>query len=694
MTTYANIGHIQLKRGNSAFSSTYTGPIGEPTFDTDLNTIRVHDGATPGGIVMPTQANAQAYANLALAGSDAYTFINLINANVAAANAAIVTANVYNQNYTNTAIANLINSAPGTLDTLGEIAANLASEAGAVGSILNNISNINTEVAVLQGQVYTNSNVNAFLNTYLPSYSGNLTAGNLYVNGNINYTGVVNSITVNSTTGQFQGNAAGFGALYAGILSGYTYQPQTTLQVSSNFDGYAQINSQNISSGALASSDFIATADNGTASAGYIDMGIASSTYNYPGFGIIKPNDGYLLVTGGTGTGGGNLILTTGTANDIVFAPNNTEAARFKSDGGISFPSGASIDTSLGFVVTATGSTYSTALVAETNGLSAITAHNNSNGDSAYLDVVATNPSIALGIISSGQPSAWVFDSVGFGFPDGSKQTTAYTGYGNANVASYLTANPVTTNRLVNGTYALTLQSSGYLTVPTSQYGTAQMFSSSGVPLYIGTLDSGNYWQFKTSGVFQFPDGTQQTTAYTGYGNTQVASFLVASSQTIGNAQITGTTTFGTALQIVGSTNTITTTNGSAVQFGQRANFNSANGIYVSGNIVAQSGTASTSSLTGAVQVSGGIGVTGNINAGGNIAAPYFAGNVVATNITTSVIKTTPVNYNQLPSASSAGAGARAFILDGNTNTFASAVTGSGIYNIPVFSNGSNWYVG
>jgi hypothetical protein len=54
-------------------------------------------------------------------------------------------------------------------------------------------------------------------------------------------------------------------------------------------------------------------------------MGIASSTYNYSGFGIIKPNDGYLLVQGNTTTGGGNLILTSG-LNDIVFAPGGSNA--------------------------------------------------------------------------------------------------------------------------------------------------------------------------------------------------------------------------------------------------------------------------------------------------------------------------------------------------------------------------------
>ena len=43
-----------LKRGNTAVSSTYTGPAGEITYDTGLNSIRIHDGITPGGNLMPS----------------------------------------------------------------------------------------------------------------------------------------------------------------------------------------------------------------------------------------------------------------------------------------------------------------------------------------------------------------------------------------------------------------------------------------------------------------------------------------------------------------------------------------------------------------------------------------------------------------------------------------------------------------
>jgi hypothetical protein len=47
-----------------------------------------------------------------------------------------------------------------------------------------------------------------------------------------------------------------------------------------------------------------------------------------------------------------------------------------------------------------------------------------------------------------------------------------------------------------------------------------------------------------------------------------------------------------------------------------------------------------------------------------------------------------------LPSAATAGAGARAFVSDANATTFAATVAGGGANNIPVYSDGTNWKIG
>lgn len=47
-----------------------------------------------------------------------------------------------------------------------------------------------------------------------------------------------------------------------------------------------------------------------------------------------------------------------------------------------------------------------------------------------------------------------------------------------------------------------------------------------------------------------------------------------------------------------------------------------------------------------------------------------------------------------LPSAASAGAGARSFVTDANATTFHNTVAGGGANKVPVVSDGTNWLIG
>ena len=178
------------------------------------------------------------------------------------------------------------------------------------------------------------NNSNTKFNSSGGTISGNVTInGSLSVTGNIVYTGNVTTQVISGNTGEFFGYSSnGFNALYAGIPTGFVIEPDTVIQASTNINGYAQINHQNINNGTNASTDFVATADNSTGNDTYIDMGINSSTYNQAGFTLNNPNDGYLYVYGNTTTGGGNLIVATMTNKDIIFATNgqnlNNEVAR------------------------------------------------------------------------------------------------------------------------------------------------------------------------------------------------------------------------------------------------------------------------------------------------------------------------------------------------------------------------------
>lgn len=59
-----------------------------------------------------------------------------------------------------------------------------------------------------------------------------------------------------------------------------------------------------------------------------------------------------------------------------------------------------------------------------------------------------------------------------------------------------------------------------------------------------------------------------------------------------------------------------------------------------------------------------------------------------------SYVKVSAVAVASLPSAVTAGAGARATVSDANATTFNSVVAGGGSNTVPVFSDGAAWRIG
>ena len=97
---------------------------------------------------------------------------------------------------------------------------------------------------------------------------------------------------------------------------------------------YAQLVMKNTNGNG--SADYAAYSDNGTDAGGWIDMGIAGTTYNDANYTITKPQDGSLMVRPTSNTYGGNLVIATseaGSYNDIVIGVGSfaaaSEVARF-----------------------------------------------------------------------------------------------------------------------------------------------------------------------------------------------------------------------------------------------------------------------------------------------------------------------------------------------------------------------------
>jgi len=125
-------------------------------------------------------------------------------------------------------------------------------------------------------------------------------------------------------TGQFTAHTLAQGLFSNEVLNVGTNPvllQNTVAQFSNSNPNFIQINVQNFNPNGA--SDMVLTADNGTDSGGYIDLGINNSIWNPVPLGQTSqfPYDGYLIVDGpGTGPTG-NLVL--GTANpgtNVVFA--------------------------------------------------------------------------------------------------------------------------------------------------------------------------------------------------------------------------------------------------------------------------------------------------------------------------------------------------------------------------------------
>jgi hypothetical protein len=104
----------------------------------------------------------------------------------------------------------------------------------------------------------------------------------------------------------------------------YTALPNTMFQATGSSIAYVQNNLQNLDGDG--SGDLVVTADNGSDTDTFIDLGIAGSSYGT--YDLISTNDGYLLMQGDSNSGDnshGNLFIMTAstganTIGDIVFS--------------------------------------------------------------------------------------------------------------------------------------------------------------------------------------------------------------------------------------------------------------------------------------------------------------------------------------------------------------------------------------
>lgn len=106
------------------------------------------------------------------------------------------------------------------------------------------------------------------------------------------YEAAINRIIIGATASIHEAGTEEAFAVYQGVTDSYNL-----ISGHSEVNSYSQLNIKNFSNGYAASSDVVATADNGTEEFGYIDMGINSSEYTSSAL-VGAQNDGYLYSSG------------------------------------------------------------------------------------------------------------------------------------------------------------------------------------------------------------------------------------------------------------------------------------------------------------------------------------------------------------------------------------------------------------
>jgi hypothetical protein len=496
------------------------------------------------------------------------------------------------------------------------------------------------------------------------TFQGNIVAGNIQLSGNIN-------VPVGGTfsnTGVFFGNAGGIGALYAGV-STYTALPHVVLQLAGNLDTYTQVNFQNVNNGPSASTDYVATADNGDDNDGYINLGINSSTFadpDYPGY---YPNDGYLIMHG-IEPATGNLNIHSHSTESVIklivgafgdgnvkatitntgFRVNTATASTSTTTGALLVDGGAGIKGNVhaaAINATPIGNT-----VPSTGAFTTLTGTN-----AALTTLVATNFSTANAVITGGSmdgveigdttPTTGKFTTVTVTTLDAGTTTTAALNSTNGNITT-LEAGTTTTATLNATTGNVTTLDAGTTTSATLNATTGNITTLGAGTTTTATLNSttGN---ITTLGV----ETTTTTTLNSTTGNITTLSAGTTTTATLnsttGNITTLTSTTInaGTTTTAVLNNTTANITSGAATTFvstnlssgnaqiasGYADNFpigaNTAapgrfttvvaTGVTTSaGNIVGNSGTASTNTTTGALVLSGtgGAAIGGNLNVG------------------------------------------------------------------------------
>ncbi len=180
---------------------------------------------------------------------------------------------------------------------------------------------------VIPGYYYWNGTAWVLMNASAQATGAWSTTGNTGTTAGTNFIGTIDNKdfvvkTNNTEAGRFTGagnlgiGSTTFSATNAEkLLVDAGTSSFNVISGRGNINNYLQLNIQNSNAGANASSDVVATANNGTETTNFVNMGINNSGNTAASFG--GANDSYLYSVGGSANGG-NLFIGTSTAGKVL----------------------------------------------------------------------------------------------------------------------------------------------------------------------------------------------------------------------------------------------------------------------------------------------------------------------------------------------------------------------------------------
>ena len=218
---------------------------------------------------------------------------------------------------------------------------------------------------------------------YGAAASGNTKTVNI---GTAGLSGSITNITVgsaNSTTTTVYGNVLVNQVLTVGANSALGGVTNPVVAMTGSANNYIQGYIYNLSNLAYSSADMVVYPNNGTDTAGWVDMGITSLAYNQAAYAVTGPNEGYIFMSAPANTSSGNLVFatdSTGAVNAMQFytggfAQTKANVAMTLSNAGTLTVKGSIKANSTGFIFP-DNTTQSSAAVSPYAGNSSIVLNN------------------------------------------------------------------------------------------------------------------------------------------------------------------------------------------------------------------------------------------------------------------------------------------------------------------------------